>query len=107
MARRTDGVEVLLGSAHDQLTLRTIMNSVFIRVRAGTFGVLATILTNVDAGAQQPIFTPDHANGIYKAGERIGWTVTLPKGANYSGPYAYTIRRFGADSIGAGTLSLA
>jgi cephalosporin-C deacetylase len=82
------------------------MNPVFIGVRAGTFSVLATILTNVVAGAQQPIFTPDHANGIYKAGERIGWTVTLPKGAKDSGPYAYTIRRFGADSIGAGTLSL-
>ena len=76
-------------------------------VRAGRLGVLATLCTNAVLGAQQPIFTPDRADGIYKVGERVGWTVTLPRGMKALGPYSYTIRRFGADSIGAGTVSLA
>src|SRR4051812_18763910 len=79
---------------------------VSIGARAVTLCVLATLLTGAGIGAQQPTFTPDHPDGIYKAGERIGWTVTLPKGAKASGPYSYVIRRFGADSIGAGTLTL-
>ena len=76
-------------------------------VRAGRLGVLATLCTNAVLGAQQPIFTPDRPDGVYRVGERVGWTVTLPEGAKASGPYRYTIRRFGADSIGAGTMSLA
>ena len=81
-----------------------MMHLVSPRVRAGTFGAVATFLAHV-AAAQQPVFVPDHADGIYRSGERVGWTATLPKGATTSGPYAYTIRRFGADSIGAGTLT--
>jgi cephalosporin-C deacetylase len=77
---------------------------VSIGVRAGTLGVFAALLTSA-AGAQQPTFTPDHADGIYKLGDRIGWTATLPRGASAPAPYHYTIRRFGADSIGSGTLS--
>jgi cephalosporin-C deacetylase len=80
------------------------MRFVSIGVRAVTLGVFAALLTSV-AGAQQPTFTPDHADGIYKLGERIGWTATLPRGAGAPAPYHYTIRRFGADSIGSGTLS--
>ena len=58
------------------------------------------------AAAQQPTFMPDHANGIYAAGEKIGWTATLPKGAKAPGPYNYTVRKFGAESLSAGTLVL-
>ena len=54
--------------------------------------------------AQQPTFTPDHPNGIYAAGEKIGWTATLPRGTKAPGPYSYTIRKFGAESLSAGTL---
>ena len=61
-------------------------------------GVLATFPGITVLGAQQPIFTPDRADGIYRAGERVGWTVTLPKGMKDPGPFRYTIRRFGADS---------
>jgi len=73
-------------------------------VRCGVLG--AMLLSSLAAEAQQPTFTPDHPNGIYAAGERVGWTVTLPKGAKSVGPYAYTIRRNGADSIASGTLTL-
>ncbi|HKP15176.1 MAG TPA: acetylxylan esterase [Gemmatimonadaceae bacterium] len=82
------------------------MTRLYTAVRAGKLGLLATLFTNGLLGAQQPIFTPDRADGVYKVGERVGWTVTLPRGAKASGPYRYTIRRFGADSIGAGTVSL-
>ena len=80
------------------------MRSVSIGLRAGTLAVLSTALTQA-VGAQQPTFVPDHADGIYELGERVGWTATRPKGVGAPGPYTYTIRRFGADSIGAGTLS--
>jgi cephalosporin-C deacetylase len=50
---------------------------------------------------------PDHTSGIYAAGERVGWTVALPKGTRASGTYSYTIRRNGGDSVSAGTLDLA
>ena len=73
--------------------------------RCGALGV--TLFSSLAAEAQQPTFTPDHANGIYAAGERVGWMVTLPKGVKAAGPYTYVIRRNGADSIGSGTLTLA
>ena len=80
------------------------MPFVSIGVRAGTLGVLASLVSNA-VGAQQPTFTPDHADGIYRLGQRVGWTATLPKGADAPGAYHYVIRRFGADSIGSGRLS--
>src|SRR5438270_13869309 len=60
------------------------------------------------ARAQQPTFTPYHANGIYDLGEKVGWTVALPPGAAPAGPYAYTIRKnnFG-DPVKVGTFDLA
>ena len=82
------------------------MTLVRIGVRAGTLGMLIASLAGAGIGAQQPTFTPDHPDGIYRAGERIGWTVTPPKGAKAAGPYRYVVRRFGADSIGAGTVTL-
>ncbi|HTK47715.1 MAG TPA: acetylxylan esterase [Gemmatimonadaceae bacterium] len=68
--------------------------------------VAAVLVAAPAAHAQQPIFTPDRADGIYAPGERIGWTVTLPPNAPVAGVYSYTIRRFGAESLAAGTLDL-
>ena len=65
-----------------------------------------SLLSSQVVGAQQPLFTPDHANGVYAAGERVGWTVTLPKGVVASGPYTYTIRRNGGDSLASGSFTL-
>ena len=80
------------------------MHRLHVGVRAATLGVLATLRSTASV-AQQPAFTPDHANGIYAAGERVGWTVTLPAGARSAGPYTWVVRRNGADSVGAGTLT--
>jgi cephalosporin-C deacetylase len=82
------------------------MHFVDIGGRARALVALAMCLAKA-VEAQQPIFVPDHADGVYKVGERVGWTATLPKGSRAPGAYIYTIRRFGADSIGSGTLSFA
>ena len=66
--------------------------------------MIASLCAPTHLAAQQPTFTPDHANGIYAVGERIGWTATLPKGTKEAGPYTFTIRKFGAESLSAGTL---
>jgi len=75
------------------------------RIAAHVAGLLL-LSPALAAAAQQPTFTPDHPNGIYAAGEKIGWTATLPKGTTAPGPYRYTIRKFGAESLSAGTLVL-
>src|SRR5689334_3011971 len=43
--------------------------------------------------AQQPICTPYNASGIYRIGEKVGWTVTLPQGTAATGNYSYTIKK--------------
>ena len=53
----------------------------------------------------QPSFMPDHSSGIYAVGERVGWTVTLPKGVQPIEPYSYTIKRNGGDVLSTGTLA--
>lgn len=56
----------------------------------------------------RPVFTPDHADGFYARGERVGWTVSLPASAPAAArrTIRYVIYRNGADSIGAGTIAL-
>ena len=104
MARRSPDVDVFLASTPDPTHL-SIDHAFDCTPRpCGRVSLCASVLANI-ADAQQPVFVPDHADGIYKAGERVGWTATLPRGATTSGSYAYTIRRFGADSIGSGTLT--
>jgi cephalosporin-C deacetylase-like acetyl esterase len=53
-----------------------------------------------------PTFTPDRADGIYAAGERVGWTVALPAGVRAAGAYPYTVRRNGGEVVAAGTVAL-
>ncbi len=70
---------------------------------------LAFLLAASFACAQQPTFTPYHANGIYDVNEKVGWTVTVPQGAAApTTPYTYTIKKnnFGAP-IKTGTLDFA
>lgn len=57
--------------------------------------------------AQHPTFTPDDTTGMYEVGERVGWTVTPPRGARAAGPYTYTVRRNGGDVLSTGSLYLA
>ena len=53
---------------------------------------------------QQLTFAPYHANGIYKIGETVGWTVTPgPVTPTYS--YKYTVRRNNAVVLKEGKVS--
>ena len=55
--------------------------------------------------AQQLTFAPYHANGIYKLGETVGWTVTPgPVAPSYA--YKWTIRRNNAVVLKEGKLDL-
>ncbi len=58
--------------------------------------------------AQQLTFAPFHSNGIYAAGEKAGWTVSLPKNATAPpAKYNYEIKKNNFDNIATGTLDLA
>lgn len=53
-------------------------------------------------------FAPLHPDGIYKTGEKVGWTVQLPQGASApAGKYTYTIKKNNFDKIQEGELDLA
>jgi cephalosporin-C deacetylase-like acetyl esterase len=53
-------------------------------------------------------FTPFHANGLYAAGERYGWTVRAPMGMSTQDPlsYDYTIAENNQAVIASGTIDL-
>lgn len=53
------------------------------------------------------IFTPFHADGIYRLGANVGWTVTVPPGApDPRGRFSYTIKRNDLDVVKTGRFSL-
>jgi len=67
---------------------------------AGTFG-----FAQPPAIPKQLTFTPYHQNGIYNAGETVGWTVSPgPDAATYA--YKWTIRRNNAVVLKEGKLDL-
>jgi cephalosporin-C deacetylase-like acetyl esterase len=58
------------------------------------------------ASAQQFIFTPFHANGIYERGESAGWTVTAPDGVTRPVTnYTYLVKKNNFDIIKTGALN--
>jgi len=59
-------------------------------------------------GAGQPLtFVPFHNTGIYRIGEKAGWTVSLPMGPVDSTPkYSYEIKKNNFDVIKTGDLDL-
>ncbi len=63
----------------------------------------ALVLVASLAQAQQLSFTPLNKSGIYKLGERAGWTVTPPQGAA-GGNYTYTIKKNNFETIARDTL---
>lgn len=68
---------------------------------------LALALGTLAARAQQLVFTPFHANGIYALGERAGWTVKIPQGSvARAGAYRYEIRKNNSETIKTGVLDL-
>jgi cephalosporin-C deacetylase len=56
--------------------------------------------------ARQIALTPFKPSGIYEIGEKVGWTVSLPRGASPAGDYKYTIKKNNFDVIKTGTLDL-
>ena len=58
------------------------------------------------ASCQQLTFVPFHTNGIYRLGEKAGWTVSLGKEAASASTYTYEIKKNNFDSIKSGTLDL-
>jgi cephalosporin-C deacetylase len=69
----------------------------------GSAGVPAA---QAQSDATQPLLsaTPDHADGIYHVGEKIGWTLTLPAGAGTAG-YHYVVKKNGLDAVDSGALT--
>src|SRR4051794_32168998 len=55
--------------------------------------------------AQQLVFTPYHANGVYDVGETVGWTVT-PGATPPTYAYKWTVRRNNAVVLKEGKLDL-
>jgi cephalosporin-C deacetylase-like acetyl esterase len=55
--------------------------------------------------AQQLSFAPFHSTGIYRLGEKAGWTVSLPNGAA-AAKYNYEIKKNNFETIKTGTLDL-
>jgi cephalosporin-C deacetylase-like acetyl esterase len=78
------------------------------RTRAILAPVLAIAALSLARAAvgQQPTFTPDHPSGIYRIGERVGWTVALSEGGGATRALTYTIRRNGGEVVDSGTLRL-
>jgi cephalosporin-C deacetylase len=56
--------------------------------------------------AQQPAITPFKSSGIYRVGESVGWTVTLPQSAAPNVDYTYTIKKNNHVVIKTGKLDL-
>jgi cephalosporin-C deacetylase len=70
--------------------------------------LLAALLAPCAAGAQQLAFTPYHADGIYRVGERVGWHVALAPGQSAApGRYTYTVKRDGGTVTDTGSFTLA
>ena len=67
---------------------------------------IGLFLSTAALQAQPLTFTPNHSNGIYQKGEKVGWKAERSGGAP-AGPYAYIIKKnnFG-DPIKSGTLDL-
>ncbi|HKV40052.1 MAG TPA: acetylxylan esterase [Blastocatellia bacterium] len=58
--------------------------------------------------ARQLALTPFKASGIYSVGEKLGWTITLPKGTTApESEYRYTIKKNNQDVIKTGRIEVA
>lgn len=72
-----------------------------LRVSIAAFAVL---LFASLAAAQQLNFVPFRSPGIYRLGEKAGWTVSLPKDIAPAAKYTYDIKTNNFDTIKTGTL---
>jgi cephalosporin-C deacetylase-like acetyl esterase len=69
------------------------------------FFPVALLLFAPLASCQQLSFVPFHANGIYKLGEKAGWTVSAASGTP-AAKYTYEIKKNNFDTVKTGTLDL-
>ena len=79
-----------------------------LRPRSSAVGLafaIAFSLAAPAARAEDPVFTPFHANGIYGLGEKAGWTVTPAKGAA-AARYTYVIKKNNSGIVSTGALDL-
>ena len=75
-------------------------------IRSSIAGIALLLLVRL-AGAQQLSFVPFHSTGIYRLGEKAGWTVSLPKDAAApTAKYTYEIKTNNFDTVKAGILDL-
>jgi cephalosporin-C deacetylase-like acetyl esterase len=88
-----------------------MIDASFLMKRSRVFLLFSILLAGASAfGQRAPIpeqltFTPYHANGIYKIGETVGWTVTPgPEAVTYD--YKWEIRRNNAVVLKDGKLDL-
>ncbi len=69
--------------------------------------LLAAVFGTSARGAQQELtFTPFHANGIYRPGEKLGWTVTRTNGAAGPTRFSYEIKKNEWEVLRSSTLDL-
>ena len=69
---------------------------------------LAMLLIASPVEAQELTFVPFHSSGIYRLGEKAGWTVSPPPGAPApAARYRYEIKKNNFDTIKSGTLDFA
>ena len=67
---------------------------------------LCTGLLAAGPAAPALVCEPDHANGIYKLGELVGWTVSKPNATDAGKIFHYTVKENGAATIDSGTIDL-
>lgn len=77
------------------MNLRYVFKRSCFLVSLGAFAAaFALVLGTLAAVAQQPVFTPLHSNGIYKVGEKAGWTATpFPGSTLPTARYHYVIKQ--------------
>jgi cephalosporin-C deacetylase len=69
--------------------------------------VLGPLATAAAADQSQLVFTPFHTNGIYAAGDKVGWTVTLaPNVVPPKGRFGYTIASNNQDVVQTGSFAM-
>lgn len=74
----------------------------------GIAGLLASTVAAKPASGPQVVLKPFHASGIYRLGERAGWTVTLAPGSTApAGGFTYVLQENDAVPIKSGKLDLA
>lgn len=74
-----------------------------LRRHVGAFAA-AFVFAALRAADNTPTFTAFDPTGLYTLGEKVGWTVTFPSGADPAQRHTYLIRKNNFEPLGSGTL---